>query len=180
MKKFAEIISRINEVMMWIVGALIMIMGILLFYDVMMRYFFNNPTVWSFDLTSWFTGMAAFLGGGYTLLKKGHVRVDIFYEKFSLRTRSAIDAVTSVFLFLIVIVFIWKGTEQVIHNYQINAVANTGLDIHVWIKWLMVPIGGLLLGLQALVNLINDISTAVKTKEPERRDSDPWMRESLR
>jgi C4-dicarboxylate transporter DctQ subunit len=162
MKKFIRIVNGINESMMWIVGTLILIMGILLFYAVVMRYFFGKPPVWSFDLTGWFTGLAAFLGGGYALLKGAHVRVDIFYEKFSLRTRSWIDAATSIFLFLIVIVFIWKGMEQVVSNYEANTIATTGLNIYIWIKWVMMPLGGLLLGLQAIVNLLNDIYTIVK------------------
>jgi C4-dicarboxylate transporter DctQ subunit len=106
--------------------------------------------------------MAAVLGGGYTLLKGAHVKVDIFYEKLSFKTQSLIDVFTSVLLFLIVIVLIWKGWEQVIHNYKLGVLANTGLNIFVWIKWTMVPLGGLLLGLQALVNLINDIFIVVK------------------
>lgn len=162
MKKFIRIVNKVNESMMWVVGTLMLLMGILLFYAVVMRYFFEKPPIWSFDLTGWFTGLAAFLGGGYALLKGAHVRVDIFYEKFSLRTRSWIDAITSVFLFLIVIVLVWKGMEQVISNYQAGSISTTGLNIYVWIKWVMMPLGGLLLGLQAIVNLLNDIYTIVK------------------
>lgn len=162
MKIFIKIVNTINKSMMWMVGSLILFMGLALFYAVIMRYFFDRPQTWSFDLVGWFTGMAAFLGGGYALLKGAHVRVDIFYEKMPLRIRSITDAVTSVFLFLIVIVLVWKGWEQAGHNYTLGAVADTGLNIHLWVKWVMVPIGGLLLGLQALVNLINDIYTFVK------------------
>lgn len=157
MKKVLELIIRINNSMRWIVGLLILLMGILVCYSVIMRYIFKSPPIWAFDLTSWFTGLSVFLAGGYALLMKSHVRVDLIYDKFSLKTRSIIDIFTSVFLFLIVIVFVWKGFEQVVDNFQAKTIARSGLNIYLWIKWLMVPVGGLLLGLQAVVNLINDI-----------------------
>lgn len=113
MKTFIKTVNTINRTMMWIVGSIILFMGLALFYAVVMRYFFDQPQIWSFDLVSWFTGMAAFLGGGYALLKGAHVKVDVFYEKFSLKTQSLMDVFTSVFLFLIVIVLVWKGWEQV-------------------------------------------------------------------
>ncbi|WP_085993057.1 TRAP transporter small permease subunit [Oceanobacillus senegalensis] len=165
MKTTIRIINKINESMMWVVGAIVLIMGILLTYSVVMRYFFNNPPVWSFDLTGWFTGIAAFLGGGYALLYGAHVRVDIFYEKFPLKIQSVINIFSSIFVFLIVIVFIWKGMEQVINNYQTGAIASTGLSIYLWIKWVMMPIGGILLGLQAIANLIKDIYRIIKGEE---------------
>ncbi len=157
MRTFALIVRRLNEVMLWIVGMLILLMGLLLFYDVLMRYFFKAPTAWAFDLAGWFTGLTAFLAGGYVLLKKAHIRVDIFYQKFSPKVQGGLDALTSVFLFLIVLILVWKGGERTLHYWHLGAVANTGLNIHLWIKWLMVPLGGLLLGLQAVVNLVNDV-----------------------
>jgi len=101
--------------------------------------------------------LSAFLAGGYALLKKAHIRVDIFYQKFSPRVQGGLDALTSVFLFLIVLILVWKGGERTLHNLNIGAVANTGLNIYIWIKWLMVPLGGVLLGLQAIVNLVDDV-----------------------
>lgn len=157
MQKVLKAVIKINNSMMWIVGILLTVMAVLLFYAVIMRYFFQKPPVWSYDLTGWFTGLAAFLAGGYALLHDAHVRVDIFYEKFSKRMKSLANILTAFLILLIVIVLVWKGTQQVIMNYQMNTVSTTGLNIYVWIKWSMVPIGGLLLGIQAIVNLINDL-----------------------
>src|SRR5690625_3157513 len=157
MKKLVDIINSIHRSMLWIVVVLILIMSLFIFYSVVMRYFFHKPVIWVFDLTSLFTGLSVFLAGGYALLMREHVRVDVFYQGFSKRTKSYIDALTSIFLFLMVIVFVWKGMEQVIHYYTEKSISTTGLNIYIWIKWIMMPIGGFLLGLQGIVNLINDI-----------------------
>jgi len=186
MKAFIRVVNKINESMMWVVGTLVLIMGILLCYAVVMRYFFNNPPLWSFDFTGWFTGLAAFLGGGYALLHGAHVQVDIFYEKFSLRTKSWVNIISFLVIFMIVAVLTWKGIEQVIFYFQAGAVLNTGLNIYIWIQWLMVPIGGILLGLQALVNLIKDIYIIRNGKpmdeyetieQNENLDNENWSKE---
>lgn len=171
MQKFIRTINKINESMVWVVGILLFLLGIFLFYSVIMRYFFNKPPVWAFDLSGWFTGLAAFLAGGYTLLKNAHVRIDIFYDKFSPRMQSFVNILATVCLFLIVIVLFWRGMQQVITNYQTGTIANTGLNIYIWIKWLMVPLGSLLLGLQAIVNLINDIYMIVKGEKLYEEES---------
>jgi TRAP-type mannitol/chloroaromatic compound transport system permease small subunit len=67
--------------------SLLMILMILnVFYDVVMRYLFNDVSIAMQEL-EWHLFAAMFmLGVGYTLKEDGHVRVDIFYEKMSLLT----------------------------------------------------------------------------------------------
>jgi C4-dicarboxylate transporter, DctQ subunit len=157
MRMFMKTINSINRAMLWVVGMIIFLMGMALFYSVMMRYFFNSPQTWAFDLIGWGTGLAALLAGGYASLTKSHVRVDIFYDKFSPRTKSIVDVLTAFLWFFVSIILIWKGWEQVWNHYELNAISNTGLKVPVWTQWLMVPVGGMLLFLQEFVNFINNL-----------------------
>ena len=61
-------------------------------YEVFARYLFDAPTVWAYDTTYMLYGSHFMLGAAYTLLKKGHIRTDIFYNNFSPRTQGMIDA----------------------------------------------------------------------------------------
>ena len=159
-----DIITAINKSMVWIIGTLVLFMSMLLTIDVILRYFFNSPTSWAFDFSTWGTGVIGFLLGGYTLVAAQHVRVDLFFEKFSLRMKSIIDLVSAIFLFMMVIALVWLGTDYVIHYYNIGAQSTGGFAIPLWVKWLIVPIGGLLIGLQGLVKLIDDIYIIVTGK----------------
>ncbi|QQK80308.1 TRAP transporter small permease subunit [Salicibibacter cibi] len=159
MYRFVKFVRSINETMLWVVGIIIALMSVLLFYDVIARYFFNNQTQWGYDLSIWMTGLSVFLAGGYVLLHKGHVRVDFFYENFSERKKSLVDLMTALFIFLVALAFMIVGGERVLHLMELGAVASTGLNIYLWLQWLMVPIGGLLLALQAVVDVINDLYT---------------------
>lgn len=68
-------------------------LGIVLvcFAVVVLRYGFRMGSVPMQDLYIWLNGMM-FMGiAGYTLMKDGHVRVDIFYRDAALRTKALID-----------------------------------------------------------------------------------------
>lgn len=154
-----KIITKINKFVVYFVGVIISFVSILLIIDVLLRYFFQSPTRWAFDLATKSTGLIGFSLGGYALLAKQHTRVDFFFTKFSKRKKAAIDLISALFLFCIAGSLIWLGFDYVIHYYNIGAMSNGGLQVPLWLVWTMVPLGGILLFLQGIVNLMNDLST---------------------
>jgi TRAP-type mannitol/chloroaromatic compound transport system permease small subunit len=54
-------------------------------WEVVARYAFNAPTIWSFDLTYMLYGTIFMLGCAYALHKGAHIRTDFFFEKWSPR-----------------------------------------------------------------------------------------------
>lgn len=71
-------------------GAALALFAIMLivFVDVVMRYFFNSPLSWSYDFVSiYLMGAAFFLSLSETLRRNHHVAVDILYLRLSLRAR---------------------------------------------------------------------------------------------
>lgn len=158
-------ITRMNKLIIWFVGAVIVFMSVLLTVDVLLRYIFNSPTTWAFEVATWGTGIVGFLLGGYILVIEQHVRVDLYFEKFSTRVQSIVDLISVLFLFLIAIALIWWGTDYVIGYYKIGATMTGGLTMPLWINWLMVPIGGILIGLQGFVKLVNDLSIIITGKK---------------
>ncbi len=64
---------------------------VICFTVVVLRYVFRIGSVPLQDLYVWLNGMM-FMGiAGYTLMREGHVRVDIFYREASARRKAAID-----------------------------------------------------------------------------------------
>lgn len=61
---------------------------LIVFADVALRYLFNAPLSWSYDLISiYLMGVAFFLALSETLRRNHHVAVDILYLRLSLRMR---------------------------------------------------------------------------------------------
>ncbi len=68
--------------------------------EVALRYFFNHPTQQLPVIQTW-TGSAFYaLAFGYVLLLKGHVRVDVFYGRWSDRVKAIVDSVLWFLFFL--------------------------------------------------------------------------------
>jgi TRAP-type mannitol/chloroaromatic compound transport system permease small subunit len=67
------------------------------FIDVIMRYVFNTSFVFTQELEWHLFAFIFLMGAGATLLKDGHVRVDIFYQSFSPKTRAWINLIGVIF-----------------------------------------------------------------------------------
>lgn len=96
MHGFVNIAAPIERLSLW-VGRLSAILLLLLvanvFYDVIMRYVFNDVSIGMQEL-EWHLYSAVFLlGVSYAMSIDGHVRVDFLYERLSPRRRAVIDVV---------------------------------------------------------------------------------------
>jgi TRAP-type mannitol/chloroaromatic compound transport system permease small subunit len=97
--------------------SLLMILMVLnVFYDVVMRYFFNDVSIGMQEL-EWHLFAAMFmLGIGYTFKEDGHVRVDIFYEAMTQKSQLIINILGALFfatpITLIILYFGWGYTLE--------------------------------------------------------------------
>ncbi|HHU31380.1 MAG TPA: TRAP transporter small permease subunit [Clostridia bacterium] len=97
--RIEKFIDKINFHAFKIARWLVLILTLTLFYEVFMRYVFNRPTIWSYDVSYMLGGTFFTLGMGYTLQKNIHVRVDIFYNLFKKRIQALIDVLFTIFMF---------------------------------------------------------------------------------
>lgn len=94
-------------------------------YEVIARYLFHAPTIWAYDVTYMLYGSHFMLGAAYTLFRGGHIRTDIFYQKWSTRTRGTIDAVLYLFFFFPgMALFFWMGLQEALQSFDIREVSD--------------------------------------------------------
>jgi TRAP-type C4-dicarboxylate transport system permease small subunit len=169
MRLLEKFIAKINRYIMWICGLLIIFMGFLITIDIILRSTINYSIQWAFALNGYISATVALLAGGYALLDKQHVRVDIFYTKFSPRVRGIVDIGTSSLTYLLCGVFIWTGGILCIESFTTGSMTGGVLNMPAYIPQMLIPLGGLLLGLQLLVDSYHDIKLAlgIKTLDEE-------------
>lgn len=73
-------------------------------YEVIMRYAFNAPTTWGFEMTTFIYGVHYMLGLAYTDVLGGHVRVDIFSSRMPKKAQAYLGLLTNMVFFLPVMV----------------------------------------------------------------------------
>lgn len=127
------------------------------YYEVIARYVFNSPTNWVHESMFLMYGMQYMLCGAYAYREDQHVRVDVFYSKFSPRGKAIADIITSVFFFIFILTMLWTGSVFALDAIHNNEVSFTEWGVQYWPVKLMLPIGAALMALQGLSKLIKDI-----------------------
>jgi len=82
-------------------------MGILL-YESISRTFLNQPHIWVVELAQFAMATYYMIGGGYSMILNGHVRMDLLYGRWSPKRQATVDAFT-VFFLVFYLVFLLVG-----------------------------------------------------------------------
>ena len=149
-EKLGRVLSWLVFVMMWLVTA-----------DVFLRYVFRQPTGWVPEISEYILCTISLLAGGHVLLRRGHVNVDIIYCLFERRTQAIVDIITSALLLLFCGVLIIYGWQEAFHAFKVHACSESVFAMPLFPTKLMIPIGAILLVIQALVKLVNDFLVAI-------------------
>jgi|WetSurMetagenome_2_1015567.scaffolds.fasta_scaffold18259_2 TRAP-type mannitol/chloroaromatic compound transport system permease small subunit len=162
--KWIKYIDRISERTGRAAAWLVVPLTLLVTYEVVMRDFFNQPSNWGYDVCWMIFGLQFMIGGAYTLLHKGHVRIDIVYNVLPPRAQKIFDSVVYIVFFLFVtIVFTWAGIKFAADAWMSGEYLSTST----WkfpsapIKT-VIPVAYFLLSLQSLAELIRCLSSLRK------------------
>src|SRR5690606_16436896 len=93
MTRFVLFIDRITEWFGKAFAWLILMMAFGMGYEVMVRYLFNAPTSWAFDVSYILYGTLFMMGGAYTLSRNGHVRGDFIYRLWPPKVQASVELV---------------------------------------------------------------------------------------
>lgn len=151
--------------------SIVMILMILnVFYDVVMRYFFNDVSIAMQEL-EWHLFAAMFMFGiGYTLKEDGHVRVDVIYDQLSKKKQAIINLVGSVLFALpftlLILHFSWDYTLEA---YQMGeGSADPGGLPHRWIVRSIIPASAIFLMLCILYVTLEQIQVLLDSTDNQQ------------
>lgn len=159
-------IDTLNEYVGKAVSWLTTILVLVICFDVVMRYLFTWSSAAVFEL-EWHVFASIFMvGSAYALKHDKHVRVDLFYSKFSEKKKAWVNLIgTLLFLFPFCIVIIWTSIPFVQNSFRILETSPDpgGLPARFIIKS-TIPIGFILLLLQGVSIVTNSLKTIVNPK----------------
>jgi TRAP-type mannitol/chloroaromatic compound transport system permease small subunit len=141
-------------------------------YEVIARYAFGAPTIWSFDLTFMLYGTVFMLGSAYALHKGAHIRTDFLFEKWSIRTRAWIDSIAYiVFFFPSLIMFLAISWGEGWYAFQIGETSEqTPWRPILWPYKMVIPLTCLLLLIQGISETIKSVYAARTGIELEHKE----------
>lgn len=134
---------------------LVMLMTFGMSYEVVVRYLFNSPTPWAYELSYIMYGSLFMVGGAYTLSRGGHVRGDFIYRMWPVRVQGTVDLILYVIFFFpgitALILAGWKYASRSIGYGEVSANSPAGIPIYQF-KAIMV-LAGVLLFIQGLAQV---------------------------
>jgi len=96
LRKLAPLLDRLNYLMAWVAGGLLVYAILSVAYNVFARYFFHSPVVWILEISEYCVLYLVFLGAAFVLQHEGHVRVDLLLNSLSSGQQALLNALTSI------------------------------------------------------------------------------------
>ncbi len=141
-------------------------------YEVIMRYFFNAPTLWAFDFTIQMYGAVFMMGGASAMSTKTHVKADMYYNRLSEKRQAILDLILFICFYapgvfaLTYAGYFYAKKAWIVHETSWNSPA----QIQIYFSKSLIPIAGLLLVIIGISEIFRCIICIKTGKWPERID----------
>ena len=163
-------VSMINEKIGKGVGIGLVLMIAIMSIEVVGRYVFNHPFIWTNELAEYLFAATVLLAGGWVLATDDHVRVDIFYRRLSIKQRAVVDVVTFSLFLIFCGGLLWSSASVSLHSVAVQELSGSMWNVPLYPVKLLVPIGAFLLFAQGIVRLTGDISIIRGAGKAEARN----------
>ena len=147
-------------------SAILAVLVGLVIYDALMRYLFQSGSIALQELEWHLFDVVIMLGIAYTLQRASHVRVDIFYDSYSERTRRIINIIGALFFILpFSLLIVYVGFDFVMISFeQLEASSDPGGLPYRFIVKSLLPLSFLLL----IVQTLNEVYKELRLLKEER------------
>ena len=159
--KFVRTVDAVNKVVGTFSMYLVFMMIAILLYEPIARNLFGVSSIWSVEMAQFTMAAYYLLGGGFSMILRGHVRMDLLYGRWSKKKKASYDVFTGLFM-IFYLVFLLYGAYSSIEYAVMYGQKNRSA----WAPY-MAPIkiimgtGILLMLLQAISQFFKDLAKAI-------------------
>jgi len=185
MLKLSQLIDGLNERiargLIWFVLAAVFISAL----NAVVRKAFDMSSNAFLEIQWYLFAAVVLLGSAYTMLRHGHVKIDVIIGRFSKRTQIIVECL-GIVCFLMP--FVYKVIELVwplvIQAYNSGEMSQNAGGLIRWPVYALVPAGFALLGLQGLSELIKRIAFLMgladdPTKQVQTKSAEEELAEEI-
>lgn len=153
------VLDKFMKYTAYLTAVILALLVVLVVFDATSRYLFSHGSTALQELEWHFFDVVILLSIAFTLRHNAHVRVDIFYDRFSPKIQAFINIVSTLFFVLplsLLIIYISIGFVEM-SFVQHEASSDPGGLKYRWIVKSLMPLAFVLLSLQAIKELLGDI-----------------------
>ena len=139
----AELLAEIG-----LVGLLLIVI-----HEVIVRYVFDSPTLFSVELSEYLLVLVVFMSIGWVLKEDRHVAVSFVVDMLPKKVRLVLNVLTSLLTMAFLGILVWKGGKTAVTAYTGDYHSSSLLNFPMWIPYVLIPLGALVLSLQYLIKI---------------------------
>jgi C4-dicarboxylate transporter DctQ subunit len=126
-------------------------MAVLIFSQTAMRFTFRKTPAWTQELAQFIQVYFVYLGASYAIRKNAHIRLTFVTKILAKRLHNAFDILSHLFFFVFCIILIYWNIKSF---NQVSA----AMQIPMFIPYLALPIGGILMAMRLVQKIIQIFS----------------------
>jgi TRAP-type mannitol/chloroaromatic compound transport system permease small subunit len=134
-------------------------MGVLLFESIS-RTAFSLPHIWVVEMAQFTMAAYYLLGGGYSMILDGHVRMDLLYGRWSTKKQGMVDAFTDLFLLFYLGFLLFGGISSIEYALEYGQTNYTPWSPPLAPIKIIMAIGIALMLLQVVATFFKDVAKA--------------------
>lgn len=157
LKECVRRIEAVSDITGRVFSFLFIPLMIISFAEFILRYMFNSPTIWAWDINIQLFGLLIIIGGVYTYYNNMHVQVDLVIVHFSKRGRAIMDIISSSLFFFSFSILLILSLQEAWHSFSIRELASSIWEPPVYPLKMMIPLAILLFLLQGVAHLIRNV-----------------------
>ncbi|MBN1627859.1 MAG: TRAP transporter large permease subunit [Deltaproteobacteria bacterium] len=160
--RFISALEKIIPVTRWlfyISGGILALYTLFVVVDVVLRYVFNQPLRFGYDIGGMVMTVFLFLAAAYVQVEKGHIEIDIITARFPQKTKLLLSCAMYIICMIVTGVIVWKSSLTAISYLQLGSKAQSGLPLFPSAS--MIPIGALFLFIIYIRDVLSKIRECI-------------------
>ncbi len=155
------LLDRISAGSAFVAGLAVLAITVIITFDVLMRYFFNEPQQFADELASFLLVLAIFGGLAHTYQRDGHIRVDLLTNRLGPKSGRALKVLALLVGVSFMAVITWNTLMSSIVAYRLERTSMV-LFYPLWIPMLLIPLGTGLMALVMVIALVGEVRGGIQ------------------
>lgn len=148
MNKFREVIDKIMQFLNAVAFAFLTLLAV---WQVVTRYFLNNPSTWSEELASYMFAWVTLLGSAYVFGNMEHMNIPILINRVSEKTRKILMIIIQFIILAFALVVLLYGGIQITSLTMGQMSSSLGVPMGYF--YLSLPVSGIFTAIYTVLNL---------------------------
>jgi TRAP-type mannitol/chloroaromatic compound transport system permease small subunit len=143
---------------------LVFALGGILLFESLSRTILDKPHIWAVEIAQFIMAAYYLLGGGYSMIIDGHVRMDLLYGRWTKQRKAVADLITGPILIFYVVVLFIGSLSSLDYAIEYNQVNYTPWGPPLTPIKIIMTLGIFLMLLQCIAEWFKDLATAMGDK----------------